>query len=438
MLATIGSVASLLVGVAFLISGHGLQLTLIPLRAAAEGWTPVAIGVIGSAYYLGFVGGCLAAPSIILRAGHIRAFAALVSLCAAVTLLQGMLVAVVPWVIFRFVIGVVFAGLYMIIESWLNDRASNENRGTIMSVYIAVNFAAITVGQLMVTLYAPTEFMLFAIASITASFAVIPVALTKSAQPAPIAVARIRPVALWRASPVGLAGVTAVGAAHGAFWALAAVYAVGEGLDVRQVAIFTGLATIGGALAQWPAGRISDRVDRRTVLVGLLALAAMAGLALALLPVAGWLWMPLAALFGAAAFPSYSVAAAHAYDHAPSGGYVATAAGLLLANGVGAVIGPLVASALMEATTTAMLFVFIAAVQIALALFAIARMRFRSAPTVAEKTDFDIAATAQVGTVKPPEPLDPADELVLVPDAPTPAPSAPGDMDEREMPPASP
>jgi MFS family permease len=148
--------------------------------------------------------------------------------------------------------------------------------------------------------------------------------------------------------------------------------------------------------------------------------------------------MPLAALFGAAAFPSYSVAAAHAYDHAPSGGYVATAAGLLLANGVGAVIGPLVAAALMEATSTAMLFVFIAAVQCGLAVFAIVRMRFRSAPAVAEKTEFDLAATAAVGAVIPPEPFDPADELVLVPDTAPPPPGTLGDMDEGERPPASP
>lgn len=432
MLATIGSVASLLVGVAFLISGHGLQLTLIPLRAAAEGWSPVAIGVIGSAYYVGFVAGCVGAPYIILRAGHIRAFAALVSLCAAVSLLQGMMVAVVPWVVFRFVIGVVFAGLYMIVESWLNDRASNENRGTIMSVYIAVNFGAITVGQLMVTLYAPTDFTLFALASIMASLAVIPVALTKSAQPAPIAVARIRPLALWRASPVGLVGVTAVGVAHGAFWSLVAVYALGEGLDAGEVAVFTGLATIFGALAQWPAGRLSDRFDRRAVLIGLLFAAALVGIALYVLPLtSAWVWMPLAALFGAMAFPTYSVAAAHAYDYAPKGGYVATAAGLLLANGVGAVVGPLVASVLMEGTSTATLFLFIAFVQCSLALFAIVRMRYRAPLAVAEKTDFDLAATAAVGTVIPPAPLDPADALVLVPDAAIPGVLTPSEIVDR-------
>ena len=432
MLVTIGSVASLLVGVAFLISGHGLQLTLIPLRAAAEGWSPVAIGVIGSAYYVGFVLGCVGAPFIILRAGHIRAFAALVSMCAAVSLLQGMMVEVAPWIFFRFVIGVVFAGLYMIVESWLNDRASNENRGTIMSVYIAVNFGAITVGQLMVTLSAPTDFTLFAMASIMASLAVIPVALTKSAQPAPIAVARIRPIELWRASPVGLVGVTAVGVAHGAFWSLVAVYALGEGLDASQVAVFTGIATVFGALAQWPAGRLSDRFDRRLVLVGLLTGAAVVSIALYFLPLTGWLWMPLAAAFGATAFPTYSVAAAHAYDYAPKGGYVATAAGLLLANGAGAVIGPLLASALMESTSTAMLFLFIAFTQAALALFTVARMRYRAPLAGAEKTDFDLAATAEVGTIISPEPLDPADDLVLVPDAAMPGVLTPETMERRD------
>ena len=134
--------------------------------------------------------------------------------------------------------------------------------------------------------------------------------------------------------------MTVVGIANGAFWSLVAVYAVGEGLDSRQVAIFIGLATIGGALAQWPAGRISDRIDRRIVLIVLLALAAAVGLALAFLPIAGGLWIPLAVLFGVTTLPTYAIAAAHAYDHAPPGGFVATAAGLLLANGVGAIIGP--------------------------------------------------------------------------------------------------
>lgn len=423
MIATIASIASLLVGIAFLLTGHGLQITLIPLRAAAEGWTPFEIGIIGSAYYVGFVAGCVAAPYVILRAGHIRAFAALVSLCAAVTLVQAVVVAVVPWIVFRILFGATFAGLYMIIESWLNDRATNQNRGTIMSVYIGVNFAAITVGQLMVTLDTPTSFTLFALASIMVSLSTVPVALTKSAQPAPIAVARIRPRALYEASPVGIVGVTVVGIANGAFWSLVAVYAIGEGLASSQVAVFTGLATIGGALAQWPAGRLSDRIDRRIVLIVLLAMAATVGVALAFLPIADGLWIPLAVLFGVTTLPTYAVAAAHAYDHAPPGGFVATAAGLLLANGVGAIIGPLLAAGLMQATSTAMLFLFTALAQGGLALFAIARMKTRASPPSVDKTGFDLAATAPIGAVIPPEPLDLTDELVIIPEAAAPAPA---------------
>jgi MFS family permease len=430
MLAAIGAIASLLVGVAFLISGHGLQLTLVPLRAAAEGWTPFQIGIIGSAYYVGFVAGCVAAPFVILRAGHIRAFAALVSLCAAVTILQAVVVAVVPWILFRLLVGAALAGLYMIIESWLNDRATNQNRGTIMSVYIAVNFAAITIGQLMVTFDAPTSFTLFAFASALISLSTIPVVLTKSAQPAPITAARIRPRELYEASPVGMVGVTVVGIANGAFWSLVAVYAIGEGLDSSQVAVFTGLATIGGALAQWPVGRISDRVDRRIVLIVLLVLAAAVGLALAFLPIAGGLWIPLAVLFGVTTLPTYAIAAAHAYDHAPPGGYVATAAGLMLANGVGASVGPLLAAGLMEATSTATLFLFTAFAQSGLALFAIARMKTRAAPAGGDKTGFDLAATAPVGAVISPEPLDPADDLVLVPEAASPPREVQGGVDD--------
>ncbi|KAB2856149.1 MAG: MFS transporter, partial [Bauldia sp.] len=240
MRSTLAPISALLLGVLFLIIGHGLQITLIPLRATAEGWSPLAVGVVGSAYYVGFVLGCLAAPFAILRAGHIRAFAALVALTAATTLGQGLIVAIVPWIAFRLIVGACLAGLYMVIESWLNDRASNADRGLIMSTYIVVNFIAITAGQFMATLAPPTAFTLFAAASLVISLATIPVALTKSAQPAPITLVRFRPKALYRSSPVGMVGVTVVGIANGAFWSLAAVYAIGEGLSSVQAAIFTG------------------------------------------------------------------------------------------------------------------------------------------------------------------------------------------------------
>lgn len=415
MKSTLAPVASLLLGVGFLISGHGLQLTLIPLRAAADGWTEFQIGAVGSAYYIGFVAGCFGAPFVILRAGHIRAFTAMVSLTAATMAAHPLWVAFLPWFIFRLIIGASLAGLYMIIESWLNDRATNATRGLIMSAYIVVNFVAITIGQLTVTLYPPTEFSLFAIATMAIAIAAIPVALTHSAQPAPITLVRFRPAALYRSSPVGVVGVTLIGVANGSFWSLAAVSAVGAGLTPAEAAIFMSIATTGGALTQWPVGRLSDRVDRRIVLMSLLAVAALVGLALAFLPLShGGLYF-LALLFGMATLPTYSIAAAHAYDHAAPGTYVETAAGILLTNASGAIVGPLLAATLMEQAGTSTLFLFTALAQASLAAFAFTRLGKRAAPATADKTEFDLAATAPLGGVMSPEPLDPNDPNVATP-----------------------
>jgi MFS family permease len=415
MKSTLAPVASLLLGVGFLISGHGLQLTLIPLSAAADGWTEFQIGAIGSGYYIGFVAGCFGAPFVILRAGHIRAFTAMVSLTAATMLAHPLWVAFVPWLVFRLIIGASLAGLYMIIESWLNDRATNATRGLIMSAYIVVNFVAITVGQLAVTLYPPTEFSLFAIATMAIAISAIPVALTRSAQPAPITLVRFRPAALYRSSPVGVVGVTLIGVANGSFWSLGAVSAVGAGLTAAEAAIFMSIATTGGALTQWPVGRLSDRVDRRIVLMSLLVVAACVGFALAFLPLShGGLYF-LALLFGMATLPTYSIAAAHAYDHAAPGTYVDTAAGILLTNASGAIVGPLLAATLMEQAGTSKLFLFTGVVQASLAAFAFTRLGKRAAPATEDKTEFDLAAQAPLGGALSPEPLDPADPNVATP-----------------------
>ncbi len=415
MKSTLGPISSLLLGVAFLIVGHGLQLILVPLRASAEGWSQVQIGALGSAYYLGFMAGCFGGPYTILRAGHIRAFAAAVSLAAAAIVAHPLWIAFPVWLVLRLAIGASLACLYLIIESWLNDRVGNASRGLIMSAYIIVNFAALTVGQFMVTLYSPTEFSLFAIATLSISLATIPVALTRSAQPAPVTLVRFRPRALYQASPVGIVGVTTIGIANGAFWSLGAVAVVGGGLVAKDAALFMSIATVGGALMQWPVGRLSDRVDRRIVLMALLTAAAMVGVLLAFLPGSRPTWFSLAFLFGLTTLPTYSIAAAHAYDYAEPGTYVETAAGILLANACGSIVGPLLASLLMQRTGTTMLFLFTAIVQAALAAFVFARLRLRAPPATAEKTEFDLAATAPVGGVIPPEALDPEDTNVATP-----------------------
>ena len=263
-------IASLLLGVALLLAGNGLQFTLLPLRGTADGFSTLALGLIGSAYYLGFVGGCLLGPYLILRAGHIRAFAALVALAVVVGLAYPLHSELLAWTVFRLVNGFCLAGIYLVIESWLNDRATNETRGLVMSSYVIVNFAAFTVGQLLVTLYPVHEAGDFIVAAMLASLAIVPVALTRSAQPAPITIVSFRPVQLYRAAPVGLVASFMVGVSNGAFLGLGPISAVGSGLSTAQVALFMSAATLAGAIAQWPVGRLSDRVDRRLVLFALL------------------------------------------------------------------------------------------------------------------------------------------------------------------------
>ena len=417
MYSTLRPIFSLLLGLFFLIVGHGLQLTLIPLRAEAEGWSAFQIGAIGSAYYVGFVAGCIGGPYLILRAGHIRAFMALASLLAAAMVAHPLWVAFAPWIVLRIVLGAALAGLYMIIESWLNDRASNENRGLIMSLYIMVNYGALAVGQFLVTRYSPMEFSLFAIATVAIALASVPLALTRQAQPAPVALVRFRPLALYRASPVGLIGVCASGLANGAYWSLGAVAAVGHGLTSRDAALFMTIATAAGALGQWPVGRLSDRIDRRLVLAALLAGAVVFGLILALLPLPGKAWFVLAAFYGFSVAPIYSIAAAHAYDYAAKGTMVETAAGLFIASASGSIIGPLIASTMMEHFGAPTLFLYTATVYAALIAYIVVRLRQRPADAAITKTEFDQGAAVPGGGAIAPEPLDPNHPDVATPPA---------------------
>jgi MFS family permease len=414
-------VTALLIGVAFLLTGHGLLLTVVPLRASAEAFGSVEIGLLGSAYYVGFVAGCLLTPFLILRAGHIRAFAALIALAVVSALVLPLAIGFWPWFAARAGTGISLAGLFMVIESWLNARSSNQNRGFVFSAYITVNFLAIALGQLIVASDDPSDFKLFLIGGIAIALATIPVVLTKSAQPAPIALVRFRPIELYRRSPVGVVGVTMIGLATGSFWALAAVFAVAKGLGPDQAALFVGVAVLGGMAAQWPVGRLSDRFDRRTVLLALLITSAVVGIALAVLPLGNAAVLVMAFPLGATLHACYPIAVAHTFDYADRGEYVHTSAGLLFANGLGSMVGPIAASALMVGIGAGGLFVFTALAQVGLSGFILYRLQRRGSLTTDMKVGFDLGATSQRGAVLTPEPLDPNDPDVAVPpDVPPP------------------
>lgn len=397
-------VAALLISVALLLMGNGLQGTLIPVRANLENFRAFELGLLGTAYFFGFTAGCLHGPTLVRRAGHIRAYLAMTSVASGIALLHPMLVEPVLWFALRVATGYCFAVLYIIIESWINERADNRVRGTVFSVYTIINLTVITLGQLMIGFADPNAFILFAIASILVSFAALPVAFTAAAHPQMVEHVHPNVRSLARISPVGTAGCFAVGLANGAFWTLGPVFASDAGLDTAGIGIFMSAVVLGGAIAQWPLGRISDRMDRRFVMLIATAIALGAAVALMILTEPTRDTMIIAgALFGAGAFPLYPLAVAHANDNARPDQFVEVSSGLLLVFGIGAAIGPFIASLVRQVAGMPMLFVFTASVHLVLIGFILWRMNLRAAPKPEDRTDFTDAAIA-ASTIAPYEP----------------------------------
>ncbi|MGD1878526.1 MAG: MFS transporter [Kiloniellaceae bacterium] len=375
--------------VALLLMGNGLQGTLLPVRANLEAFSATEIGILGASYFFGFAAGCLYGPRLIRRAGHIRAFTALVAIASCVVLVHALFLSPYLWWVLRAMTGFCFAVIYMIIESWLNEKSTNETRGFVFSLYTIINLTVITIGQLMLGLDRPEGFPLFLLASILVSLAAVPVALTRAEAPAPVQSVKIRVGHLYKLSPVGVIGCFAVGLANGSFWALAPVFAQAKGANTWGVAIFMSVAVIAGALGQWPLGRLSDKMDRRRVIIGAACGSALAG-ALVVLWAPSWgvSLMALVFLFGLFAFPIYGLSVAHMNDYVEPDGYVEAASGLLLVFALGAVIGPLVTSTLTRFLGPDALFGMTAAVQLCLAAFALYRMSKRAPAPVEEHVAF--------------------------------------------------
>jgi len=417
MVTIVAPVAALLFAVAIMLVGHGLQSTVLPLRAEAAQFGDFAIGLISSAYFAGFVVGCLLVPYAIMRAGHIRAFAAIVSLASAAALIHPLFVEPWMWTAARALSGFCVSGFYMIVESWLNEKTANRDRGLVMSIYVIVNYAALSGGQMLTTQFDASIFAPFIVASMFVSLAVIPVALTKSQQPAPITIVRFRPRHLYERSPTAIVACVLIGLSVGSAWSLSTVYATRVGLTADQAAMFMAAFVIGGGLGQWPFGRISDFVDRRIVLgVTCVGTIAVCIALIVLTPLPPMLTILAGAVLGAFCQPAYAIAVAHAFDHAEPEGHVETSSGLLLAFGLGSIAGPLLASFLMRHGGPAHLFTLVAIAEVLLLLFIIQRMTVRSSMSAEDKGEWDLGSTAPIGTVITPEPLDIDDPDVVIPE----------------------
>mgnify|MGYP001814451143 CR=1 FL=1 len=386
-------VATLLFGTAILLTGQGLQGTLIPVRATLEAFSTLSIGLMGTAYFFGFTYGCLKGSRLIRSVGHVRVFAAMTAVASATPILHGLWVDPWVWSALRFLTGFCFAVLYLVIESWLNERSTNDNRGTVFSAYTLINMTVLGVGQQMLLFYDPIELNLFALASALVSLAAVPVVLSKSESPRPIEDSRLDLKRLYKSSAVGMLGSLACGLTNGSFWSLAPVFSVAISGDISLAAHFMTAVVFGGALGQGPLGWLSDRMDRRFVLAGMSVVGFIIGMIMwwmgAALSSTGIITM--GALWGAVAFPVYSVSVAHANDRAEGGTFVMVSAGLLFMYGVGAIAGPFLASTMMTYGDVVNLFLFTAMIHLLLAFYVVVRSMKRRQVSVQEQTPFSEA-----------------------------------------------
>ncbi|MEZ5781114.1 MAG: MFS transporter [Rhizobiaceae bacterium] len=379
----------LLIAAGILLGGNGLQGTLIALRGAREGFEPATIGLMGTAYFGGFLLGCLAITRIMKSVGYVRTFAALAAIASSGTLLLVLMVDPYAWAIIRFITGFCFAGLFTVIEAWMNSGVRNSDRARVLAIYRIIDIGSVTSAQFLIPVFGAEGFAIFAIMSIMITLSLVPVSLGDRSNPAAPAEVKLDLPRVWRISPLGCIGCIATGLTNSAFRSLSPVYAEELGMSVADIVTFISVGIIGGALIQYPLGYLSDRWDRRKVLLVTTFGALLTGLMLVFF--AGtepWANFALVFVFGAFAMPMYSLSAAHSNDRADPGEFVLVNAALMLFYSFGAIGGPFLAATLMQWQGPQMLFVFSSAVYTVLIVVIIYRVGARAAVPSAMRGNF--------------------------------------------------
>jgi MFS family permease len=392
---------SLLLGFGLMQMGNTLQGTLLSVRGGIEGFSPAQIGAVGAGFWAGIVVGSLRAGKLVQSVGHIRAFLALGAIASTAPLIHLLLVDPTVWIVARALTGFCFAGLFIVVESWLNSAATDQSRGLILSVYAMTGLVGGIVGQLLLPATDPAGFRPFCIVAIIIAFALVPIALTQAVAPAHEGGgARIDLKALYKQSPFGLVGAVLCGITTSTFFTLGPVFAQRRGLDTAGVAAFMTSGTLGGFLTALPVGWFSDRLDRRRVIIGAAIIAsAMLFIMMALVPdePSRWMLYLCAAIFGGTVVPTYSVVMAHVNDAVGQDEFVAASGGLLIMQGIGAAAGPLLAGFVMSAWEQGLAYTLICT-QMLMAAFGVYRSTRRAAPPQKHKGAFVVEPLIPVAT----------------------------------------
>ena len=369
MLQVLSSAWALLFGIGLLMIGNGMQGTLLGIRGEIEGFDTLQMSIVMSAYFAGFLGGSRMATGMIRRVGHVRVFAALASLISAVMILYPTFTEVWVWTLGRVLIGFCFSAVYVTAESWLNDAASNENRGQALSLYMIVQTAGIVIAQLLMVTADPSGYVLFVIPSILVSIAVTPILLSISPTPAfdttkPMSLGR-----LFRVSPLGVVGMFLLGGIFAAQFGMSSVYGAEAGLSVAQISTFVATFFIGAMILQYPIGWLSDRIDRR-LLVLTVAVIGLLGALLGMFYGEDFTMLLVSAfMMGGMSNPLYSLLLAHTNDFLEHEDMAAASGGLVFVNGLGAISGPIITGWMMREIGPSGFFLFTAILFVALVLY---------------------------------------------------------------------
>ncbi|NNE75148.1 MAG: MFS transporter [Acidimicrobiales bacterium] len=338
---------ALFVGVAMLMTGNGLQGALLGVRAEREGFGLTVTGIIMTCYFIGFLFGAQGAVKAVARVGHIRVFAGLASLASTAVLVHALVVTPISWGVMRLVSGACMAGLYVVIESWLNDMSTNATRGRILSIYMVASMGGYMIGSLLIDAADVDGFALFIVSSIMVSMSLVPVALSTTHVPPVRPPERSTVRQLAKIVPTGLMVSFLIGIVAGTLLGLGAVFAANQGLSTSRIGAFLAAPIVGAVVWQFPVGWVSDHAPRRTVMVSLAVLGAlMSGLLLTTDPANN---ETLAYMFvlGGCVFPLYSLAIAYTNDWLPPESITPASAVLIRVNGGGAILGPVLTALLM-------------------------------------------------------------------------------------------
>ncbi len=381
---------ALLVGIMLLQVGNGMQATLLGIRGEIEGFSTTEMSLIMSGYFVGFLFGSRMAPELLRRVGHVRVFAALASLISAVMIMYPSLTDPVAWTLGRVIVGFCFSGVYVTAESWLNDASDNENRGKALAAYMIAQMTGIVTSQALLVLADPGGFILFIIPSVLISLSFTPILLSVSPTPAHGTAKPLTLKQVMNISPLGCVGMFLLGGVFSAQFGMASVYGTQAGLSVAQISIFVSTFFVGALVLQYPIGWLSDRMDRR-ILIMIAAAVSGAG-ALIGATVGGIFPLLLLAgvMVGGMSNPLYSLLLAYVNDFLDHDDMAAAASGMVFINGLGAVAGPVVIGWIMSVAGPRGFFLFIAVLGFGLAAYGAYRMTKRAAPAVEDTDSFAI------------------------------------------------